>query len=243
MAIAAFAFDTALGDMNQSSPGLRIRSAKDAAADELRRLIDSGEFTPGERLSIEALAERFGLSRTPIRDALFILRSEGLVTVVPRIGVFVRNIGDTEAREVYRIKAGLEAIMASWAAERGSPAQKDAFMKSLTALKKAAGRGDTSQYVRLLEVRRERLAEMAASSVMDDVLQVINGRARLLRFGNMSDPQALLGSYAEHHRIASAIADGDPDAAYEAMTAHMTNAAARFRSIAERNSSDEHENG
>lgn len=217
------------------SPGkeLRLTSAKDAVAEELRKLIHTGEVQPGERLSIESVAERFGLSRTPVRDALFVLRSEGLVTIVPRIGVFVRNIDNKEAFEMYRIKGELEAIMAAWAAERGTAAQKRSIVRSLDSLREAAHAKDVTRYVKLLESRRQRLVEMAGSGVLNEVMQVIDGRGRLLRFGNMSDPNALLGSLPEHERIARAISDGDADAAYDAMSAHMRSAADRFQQIVE----------
>ncbi|MGH8967192.1 MAG: GntR family transcriptional regulator, partial [Actinomycetes bacterium] len=69
------------------SSQFRVQSAKDVVADAIRALIHEGSMASGERVSIDELAERFGVSRTPVRDALQQLSVEGLVTITPRVGV------------------------------------------------------------------------------------------------------------------------------------------------------------
>jgi DNA-binding GntR family transcriptional regulator len=210
---------------------LRVLSAKQAVTEEVRALIHQGELRFGERVSIEALAVRFGTSRTPVRDALFQLSSEGLVSIEPRVGVYIRNITDQEVVDVYQIKGLLEPLMASWAAERATSSQREQFHASLESLDQAASDGDVALYVTLLEERRRALVEMAGSPALDDTLTVIDGRVRLLRFRNLQQPERLAQSAAQHRAVADAVRDGDPERAYETMRFHMHDALVRVRRL------------
>lgn len=210
---------------------LRVLSAKEAVTEEVRALIHQGELRFGDKVSIEALALRFGTSRTPVRDALFQLSSEGLVSIEPRVGVYIRAITDQEVVDVYQIKGLLEPLMASWAAERGSLPQREQFHSSLASLDQAAADGDVALYVTCVEDRRRALVEMAGSSALDDTLHVIDGRVRLLRFRNLRQPGRLAQSAAQHRAVADAVRDGDPERAYETMRFHMHDALVRVRRL------------
>lgn len=210
---------------------LRLQSAKDAVTEEIRRQIHEREIEPGDKISIDELATSFGVSRTPVRDALFQLSSEGLVEIQPRIGVFVREITEEEILDVYRIKELLEPQMAAWAAERGGATRRQRFYESVDLLDLAAADHDVARYVAHLEDRREALLEMAGSSPLRDCLSLIDGRVRLLRFRNLSRPEHLDHSAAQHRVVARAIADRDAEAARAAMAAHMRDAQSRIRSV------------
>lgn len=210
---------------------LGLRSATTAVKEEIRRLLYTGELVPGHRVPVDELAARFNVSRTPVREALAQLSAEGLVTIEPRVGVFVRIISDKEILEVYRIKRALEPLMASWAAERGSPEQRREFAAAIKHLEDAIQAGDIPRYVSLLEERREALLEMADSSALRDSLGILDGRVRLLRFRNLSQPGVLDKSLAGHKEVAKAILDGDPEAAYDAMLRHMLDAEAGIRQL------------
>src|ERR1700733_9219430 len=170
---------------------IRVQSAKEAATEVIRGLIHSGEIGAGERISIEALASTLGVSRTPVREALWQLSVEGLVTIQPRVGVLVREIEDQEVLDIYRIKGVLEPLMAEWAAERGTPGQRQQIYDSVDELDAAAEADDVTRYVALLEERRGRLLAIANSSALQDSLGILEGRVRLLRFRNLSRPGQL----------------------------------------------------
>lgn len=210
---------------------LRVLSAKEAVTEEVRALIHSGELALGGRISIDELASRFGISRTPVRDALFQLSGEGLVSIEPRVGVFVRTITDQEIIDVYHIKGLLEPLMASWAAERGTVIERHQCYDSLSLLDEAVAHSDVARYVTLVEDRRKALLAMAGSSALHDTLTIIDGRVRLLRFRNLQQPGRLAQSAAQHRVIAEAIRDGDSDGAYETMRFHMHDAMVRVRRL------------
>lgn len=217
--------------MTLSPYAIQVQSAKEAVTEAIRGLIHSGEIGMGERISIEALASTFGVSRTPVRDALFQLSVEGLVTIQPRVGVLVREIGEQEVLDIYRIKGVLEPLMVEWAAERGSPEERQALYDSVDRLDDAAAAGDVARYVGLLEDRRATILAMVGSSALQDGLSILNGRVRLLRFRNLSQPGQLGRSARQHRLVAKAIRDGDAAGASKAQQAHMKDAMARIRSL------------
>ncbi|MBB5625830.1 GntR family transcriptional regulator [Sphaerisporangium krabiense] len=217
---------------------VRILSAKDVVAEEIRALIYNGTMASGARISTDELAERFGVSRTPVRDALQQLSVEGLVTIAPRVGVFVREISPQEITDVYQIKTALEPMMAAWAAVRGTPEQRSALLRSVTDLERVAEAGDIPAYVRMIEERHEVMLTMAGSGGLRDALGVLDGRVRLLRFRNLSQPGSLAESVAGHRAVAEAIAAGDPQAAYNAMQAHKARSTAKIEALMPATASD-----
>lgn len=206
-------------------------SAKQHCVELIRRALNSGELGPGARVPVRELARRFGLSATPVREAAWQLSSEGLLEVVPRIGIFVRSITVQEVLDIYQLKAALEPLLAAWAAERSTPDERRQFAERFQALAEAAQRGDVGEYVRLVEERRATLMSMARSSVIADNFSVMDGRVRLLRFQNLSQPGTLATSCSQHKRIAEAIESGDAGAAFARMSEHMADAGARVRNL------------
>jgi DNA-binding GntR family transcriptional regulator len=215
-----------------------LLSAKAFAVRHIRALIHSGEFDADGKLLISALSERLGVSRTPVRDALWQLAGEGLVTVAPRVGAFLRRVTPAEAMDIYRIKVALEPLMAGWAAERGAPALRASYRDKVAELVELAESDDVDKYIDCLEERRAVLLEMAQSPPLAETLSVVDGRVRLLRFRNLSQKGQLGVSAAQHKAIADAIGDGDAEAASEAMRAHMLDALRRVLRLAERTSDE-----
>lgn len=217
-----------MSDSHGASPAWggheRVLSATEMAAAMVRELIEAGELLPGQRLNADELGERLGVSRTPIRDALHRLRTEGLVEIKPRKGVFVRTISVQEIEEVYTIKAAVEPIAAAWAASRGEGPARDKLRGSMDALKDAAGANDIPAAARSVGSIHRLIFEMAQSSVLLDVYKVFDARVRLLRQLNMAQPGRLETSVRQHEEIVDLVNSGDPDKAAEAMARHMTDA-------------------
>jgi DNA-binding GntR family transcriptional regulator len=199
----------------------QLVSAKDWALARIRARIYSGEFQPGVKLSIDSLATDLGVSRTPVRDAFGQLEREGLVTITSRVGVFVRRLTRPEAEDIYRIKEAIEPLMARWAAERPSAAQRAEYRDNVTGLAPYVTCGDVDEYIRRLEYCRRELLRLAGSSPLHDIMDAIDGRVRLLRYRSLQRPGIMAISAGQHGRIADAVARGDGDAAFAAMQQHM----------------------
>lgn len=215
----------------QRDAAVHLFSASKAARTMIRELIESGELCPGERLKADELGDRLGVSRTPIRDALHILRSEGLVEILPRKGVFVRSISAQEIEEVYAIKAAIEPIAAEWAAEQGSDESKRELSEILDLLLSAASSGNVAAAAQHVDQVHNKLFEMTDSSVLRDVYQVFHGRVKALRQLNMSQPGRLDTSVRQHAEIVKLVIDGDGAGAREVMARHMSDATASVRQV------------
>ena len=171
----------------------QLVSVKDWALARTRARIYSGEFQPGVKLSIDSLATELGVSRTPIRDAFGQLEREGLVTITSRVGVFVRRLTRSEAEDIYRIKEAIEPLMARWAAERPSAAQRAEYRDNVAGLATFVARGDVDEYIRHLEYCRRELLRLAGSSPLHDIMDAIDGRVSG-RASCRSRPASIAGS-------------------------------------------------
>jgi DNA-binding GntR family transcriptional regulator len=208
-------------------------SATDLVTRHIRELIASNDLAPGTKIKIDDLATELGVSRTPVRDALTRLQSEGLVEIVSRVGVYVMQISDQEVLEVYSVKASLEPIMARWATERSTPEERQAFFDSAAPLAELAKNADSGTYTELVIKRRLRLLEMARSDVLTSIFRLIDERVRILRQRNLGNPLRLVESYAEHVAIATAVRDGDADRAAELAHSHVQSARESLLSLLE----------
>lgn len=203
---------------------IRYQSAAELATEHIRDLIHSGVLVPGSKVGIEELAAGLAISSTPVREALKQLQTEGLVQIVPRVGVYVRQIPAQEVREVYAIKESLEFLMVQWATQRGSMAQREAIGSSSEELMSVAELRDVDRYVALVEAHRLRLLEMAQSDVLLEIFRSIDARVRLLRYRNLAQPGRMVESALEHQAIARAVGAGDAARAAALAAAHVQSA-------------------
>lgn len=209
----------------------RLMSAAEVAADEVRDLIDSGTLQPGQRINPDDLAQRLLISRTPIRDALQALKTEGLVDIVPRVGAFVRRISEQEAQDVYAIKAALEPLASAWAATRGTDEEKRELTLLLQDFRAAADRDDVRACTGHVDLLHRKIFEMARSDAFLDAYRVISGRVKLLRYLNMAQPGRLEISARQHREIVDAITSGNATRAGKLMRQHMMDAGESVRRV------------
>ena len=189
----------------------------------LRKAILKGEFRPGERLMEIALANRLGVSRTPIREAIRKLENEGLVTMIPRRGAQVAEITQEELNNVLEVRQSLEVLAAVRASQRITKEQE----KELAAAEKAFR--DISDTLDLTE-----LAE--ADVAFHDVIYRATGNRRLIQILNNLREQmyrfrieylkdrAVRGTLVEeHHAISEAIRSHDAAEAERQIALHIDN--------------------
>lgn len=178
-------------------------------AEQLQRLIHSGEVLPGERLNEAALALRMGTSRGPIREAIRILTGIGLVTAVPNRGVFVRRISVAEMLEIYELRALLFGHAARLAAERVSPADRAGLESLLARMDEACEQGDGTRYYRVNLEFHARLMQLGgnrrAHQAYDDYVQELH----LFRRRYFDAAGNMRRSNLEHRMIVEAIVAGD----------------------------------
>lgn len=199
-------------------------SAAELATEEIRSRIVRGDLRPGDRIQADDISRELGISRTPVRDALQELRTEGLVEIRARVGAFVRRITHREITEVYALKLAVEPLASQWAAEFGTDDQFRELKAAMDGLERAAEEGDIDDAVLSVDAIHDRLFEMTKSEVMVDVYRVFRARVRVLRQMNLRQEGRLKVSAAQHRRIVQAVLDREPVEARTAMTEHLQDA-------------------
>ena len=203
----------------------------DQIIDDLEQMIVTGSFADGERLDEIRLAERFGVSRTPIREALQKLAASGLVEQIPRRGVFVREPGPVELFEMFETMAELEAACGRLAALRISDTGLAELRATHEACVEAVGVGDADHYYR----QNERFHQLIYAASQNGYLQAqamrLQKRLKPYRRMQLHLRGRLAQSAAEHEAIVEALARGDQDAAAHAMRVHVAVQGEKFRHL------------
>ena len=188
---------------------------------------------PGERLLEQTLSERFGTSRAPIREALYLLSQEGLVERAPRRGAVVKRYTTREIEELYRVRITLEEL----ALERDCDGLRMVHL-SLTALRPIVGemeksRREVKRYHGLNFEFHKAIVELSRSAVLSRLYTQIEGPLKMFLLLSMTTKEDVSKSIEDHKRIVAAIAEGDAAEASKALHAHevegMTRALAALR--------------
>lgn len=190
------------------TPGAPVHGLPHGIAEQLKRIILSGEVAPGERLNEAALALRMGTSRGPIREAIRMLNGIGLVRAVPNRGVFVREISVREMLEIYELRALLLGFAAAHAAEHLAPAPRRELAQLLARMDAACAADDGDAYyalnLRFHTLLMELGGNQRACRAYDDHVKELHlfRRTYFDRAGNMRR------SNLEHRQIFEAIVAG-----------------------------------
>ena len=215
------------------------RALVDKLASQLHARVLSGELPSGTRLRQEALAEEFGVSRTPVREALRKLQAGGLVELQPNRGAVVRGLSPTEIRDAYEVRAALEALAAGLAAERVNREQLqrlgNAQAAFRTALEKTVARRQGGREVGPREIQlwgranddfHQTIHEASGNEVLVSTLaQLHRNFPRDLSRLVISESTAMLETNVrEHSEILEALTRHDATAASELMHRHVARA-------------------
>lgn len=195
---------------------------RDKVVDELRRRIVSGTYAPGDRLTENRLAEAFGVSRNPVREAIRVLESEGFVVAQPRRSATVATLSPQDVRDLLDVRQALEPLAARLAAERSGPEAAAALREITEAAEVAMG---ASRLDRLAELNTRFHATICSFSG-NVLLRSMSGKlhSRLQWVYRQSAAHRVTHSWAEHERLIAAIQAGDGDKAAAEATGHVLNA-------------------
>ncbi|WP_226781266.1 GntR family transcriptional regulator [Oceaniglobus trochenteri] len=194
--------------------------AEQIARDIEARII-SGEVAQGARLDESALAERYGVSRTPVREALGLLNATGLIRHEPRRGVFVRQPGAAELLEMFEVMAEYEAFAGRLAAARITPAALDVLDAANDRCARAAEAGDADLYYIENAVFHATIYGQTGNGFLERETQRLHDRLRPYRRSQLQLRGRMADSLAEHRSIAQYLRQGDGAGAAEALRAHV----------------------
>ncbi|MBX9393327.1 GntR family transcriptional regulator [Streptomyces sp. TRM72054] len=189
----------------------------------LRQDIIAGRLRPGDRLVERELADRFQVSRVPVREAIRALVAEGFVLFeTPRRAV-VRRLTPADVRELFELREALEVYAAGLAASRATPEALTELRELLRNAADATEAGDAETITDINTRFHDRILAMAGNSLLISVMEPVDGRLRWLTRQNEEWPQLL----TEHRELYEAIASGDPD---RARTHALSHVRANYRS-------------
>jgi DNA-binding GntR family transcriptional regulator len=182
--------------------------------------IFQGELTPGEKLTEQAVAERLGVSRGPVREAFRALETVGLLQLEPNRGACVRKIVLEEALEIHDVYAALEELAAQGAARRLSAPEIEELRVLVDAMDQAAQADDLERYYRLNLSFHKRLVEASGNKRLLRIYNHLLNELHLFRRFGLMQRGEMQRSNAEHRQILERLAAGDAEGAGEAMRKH-----------------------
>jgi len=195
----------------------------------IEQAIVAGDFAPGERLDETALAERFSVSRTPVREALTALESTGLVELRPRRGAFVKAFGAAELLAMFETMAELEASCARFAALRMDAAQEAALDAAMRGCEAAAD--DPDAYYEANSAFHEVIYQGAGNVFLGEQTCGLHNRLQPFRRLQLRVRGRLEQSISEHREIVDAISGGDGERAARCARAHVAVQGDRFMAL------------
>jgi len=200
-----------------ASAETRADRARQHLADE----IITGKLTPGARLDECDIAQRLGLSRTPVREALRRLAAIGLAELRPHRGVFVAQPDSDHLAETFEFMTDLESLCARYAAARMSAAERRQLEAYHLSLGEWVRRGDAESYATRNAEFHELIYRFSHNRALEDTAQTTRRRLAPYRRGQFAVLGRLALSFTEHDRVVNAIVRGEADAAAAAMRAHV----------------------
>ncbi len=207
----------------------KLPSAK--IRDSLEQRIVEGELGHGKRLDETELSSFYGVSRTPVREALQRLAESGLAEHLPRRGTFVRAPSLSQLVEMFEVMAELECMAIRLAARRATSADINALKEDNETCRAAVGAGGTKKYYEVTARLHGRIYQMSGNSFLAHEARRLHDRLRPFRRLQLRVRGRMDESMAEHDIILQALRDGDAERAMETMKKHITIVGVRFNDL------------
>jgi DNA-binding GntR family transcriptional regulator len=200
---------------------LNNRPLYEDVADRLREQIFSKQLPSGSWLDEQSLADQFGISRTPMREAIKVLASEGLVTIKMRRGAYVTEIIRRDLEQIFTVLSLLEGQAAKEAATKATEDELNLLDHLHHRLEKAAADRDLEQFFEINVKFHDLIQEIAGNRWMNNVIGDLRKVLKLHRRDSLTSTDRLQNSLVEHREILRALLKRDELAAESAMRKHL----------------------
>lgn len=203
------------------STALRRVSLREQALDVLRQALVSGEIKPGDIYSAAALAERLGVSNSPVREAMLTLVHEGLMEAVPNRGFRVVPLSDTDLDEIYQLRLLLEVPAMAQLAERGIAGERERLNSLAEDIEQAAADRDVIRFLEADRAFHLELLGLLGNARLVSIVANLRDQTRLYGLKALARQDQLGASAAEHRRLLAAIDAGDVPGVDRLTRAHL----------------------
>ena len=209
--------------MNKIDPGIGInrRYLHDEVADRMRELINSGELEPKARINEGELTERFGISRTPLREAIKILATEGLLDLLPNRGARVASMTQSEIEEMLEVIAGLEATACELACRFMTADELAGVETAHAAMVEAWEVRDTEPYFRFNRDIHEAIMRASRNATLQSIYRTISGRTQRFRYTAHQTDEQWARAFDQHERMIPLLHARDGEALARLMREHI----------------------
>lgn len=204
-------------------PAIDRRLLHDEAVTRLRDMIVQGELGPGERLNERVLCERFGISRTPLREALKVLASEGLVELLPNRGAVVTELTLSAVREMFAVLGALEALAGELACRNASEADVAEIRALHYQMLLHHTRGELAEYFRCNQQIHLRLVDAAGNAVLSGIYGQLNANVRRARYMANLSRERWDQAVREHEEMLAALIARDGPRLKKVLGDHLSN--------------------
>ncbi|OPY94539.1 transcriptional regulator [Bradyrhizobium sacchari] len=202
-----------------ASPGMTLA---ESLRQKLEGAIAAGHLEPGSRLDEQEIAQRFGVSRTPVREAFRLMAANNLVELRGRQGATVRSIKAQALIEMFQVMAELEGLCARLAARRVSQAWRTEIGEIHQRLVAAGETGDIDVFYDINQEFHEAIYEASRNSFLADQTRKLRNQVAAYRRRVTRMPNRIVDTVREHEAIMQAILAHDPERAHSAMRDHVS---------------------
>jgi DNA-binding GntR family transcriptional regulator len=208
-------------DTELAPQGINRNYLHDEVARRLRALIQSGELKPMARLNEGALAARFGISRTPLREAIKILATEGLLDLLPNRGARVASISLAEIEEMAEVIAGLEATAGELACRMATADEIEAIASLHARMVDAYRRQDAPSYFEINRTIHESIMSAAGNATLESIYSNLSGRIQRARYAAHTTPEQWRKALDDHEAMVELLRRRDGEALGRLMRDHV----------------------
>ena len=198
------------------------------AYNSIKQLILDNTLTADTQINIDAMAAQLSISRTPVREALMRLQTQGLVRIVPHVGCFVCGLTRETTHDIFELRRIIESYAAKKAAESFSDEELQQWMDKITGSEQAVLQGNIEEFNEMETAIHNLLVTNLHNKRIEDVMDMVADNIYRQRIIATKAQDNVKLSLEEHRRIVEAIVARDPDEAGKAMEDHLLNVEARM---------------
>jgi DNA-binding GntR family transcriptional regulator len=207
----------------QAMPPIIRRPLHEEAVDRLRDLIVQGDLAPGQRLNERLLSEKLAISRTPLREAIKLLATEGLVELLPNRGAVVATMDTAKLAETLQVMGALEGLAGELACRKATPAQIEEIRGLHSDMLSMHARGDLAAYFRYNQAIHLKIVEASGNPVLANTYRHLNVNVRRARYMANLSRERWDAAVREHEEILSALAARDVAKLKRLLRDHLAN--------------------
>ncbi|KPF72772.1 GntR family transcriptional regulator [Bosea sp. AAP35] len=220
-----------MSEAAEAYPRIQRRTLHDEVLERLRDMIIEGRLEPGQRINEGAVGAQLGVSRTPLREAIKSLASEGLVEMQHAKGAVVRRFSVRDLREILEVTKSLEQLGGRIACAQASDAQIEAIAAMHQRMMELYEQRNRLEYFKLNQAIHSAIVAAAGNAVLMEMHETLQARIKRLRFIGNEGPVKWAGAVAEHEAMVAALSRRDGEALAFEIGKHMDHTLTRVSEV------------